>query len=88
MDYSSKWSNDYSMVLTGSAVYHRYSPAGCGGGGGGGGGGCAGSCCCCNSSYIYISCCVRSFEYLGAIVSDECGAVVVVVKVGACLTSI
>ena len=23
--YTSKWTNDYSMVLTGAAIYHRYS---------------------------------------------------------------
>lgn len=22
--YTSKWTNDYSMVLTGAAIYHRY----------------------------------------------------------------
>lgn len=24
--YTSKWTNDYSMVLTGAAIYHKYSP--------------------------------------------------------------
>lgn len=24
--YTSKWTNDYSMVLTGAAIYHRYLP--------------------------------------------------------------
>lgn len=23
--YTSKWTNDYSMVLTGAAIYHRYT---------------------------------------------------------------
>lgn len=25
--YTSKWTNDYSMVLTGAAIYHRYHPS-------------------------------------------------------------
>ena len=25
--YTSKWTNDYSMVLTGAAIYHRYGRA-------------------------------------------------------------
>jgi len=25
--YTSKWTNDYSMVLTGAAIYHKYGPA-------------------------------------------------------------
>lgn len=25
--YTSKWTNDYSMVLTGAAIYHRYNTA-------------------------------------------------------------
>lgn len=25
--YTSKWTNDYSMVLTGAAIYHRYRPS-------------------------------------------------------------
>ena len=27
--YTSKWTNDYSMVLTGAAIYHRYRPNPC-----------------------------------------------------------